>query len=373
MHRLQVAAVVLPLIVSVSVSCGKKEIVIGGLASISGAAADGGVDSLHGFEMAFAERNAAGGIHGRPVKLVLADDRSDNLGCTQAAQKLVAKNKVVAILGPAQSWLAEDGGRICQQAEIPMVATTATDPVVTGVGDFVFRACYTDQRQGEVGASFAYDVLKSRNAASIFGKYFRVTALQSAAESFSARFSSLGGKVATDYYGDGKDPRQVLAGLLAAKPDLLYVAAPGRQAADIARQAREKGFNGPMLGPDSWDSPQFIELGGPAVEGCYFTNHFCAADTRPEVQDFVKKYVGRFGVAPTAAAAMAYDASRLLFDSITRAGSTNGPALRDAQKAADFPGISGRIKFDASRNPQKPVAIIQVQSGKWAYNSTVNP
>jgi branched-chain amino acid transport system substrate-binding protein len=365
--------VVFPLVVSASFGCDKKEIVIGGLISTSGQASDSGVNSLHGFELAFAECNAAGGIHGRPVKLVLADDQSDNLGCTRAAQKLVAKDKVMAILGPAQSWLAEDGGRVCQQAKVPMVATTATDPVVTQVGDFIFRACYTDPQQGEAGAKFAYDILKSRNAASIFGKYFRVTALQSAAESFSARFSSLGGKVATDYYGDGKDPRQVLDNLLAAKPDLLYVAAPGAQAANIAKQAREKGFNGPILGTDSWDSPNLVTTGGLAMEGSYFTNHFSAADTRPEVQVFVRKYVGRFGVEPDSAAAMAYDASRLLFDSISRAGSTKGPAVRDALNAADFPGVSGRMKFGQSRNPRKPVVIIQVQSGKLAYNSTVNP
>jgi len=373
MHRLRVASVIFSLIVTASIGCAKKEILIGGLVTISGPGGSSDTSSPHGFELAFAECNAAGGIHGRPVKLVVANDRADNLACTQAVQKLIAKDKVVAVLGPAMSWLAQSGARVCQQAKVPMVATTATDPGVTRVGDFVFRACYTDPQQGEVGARFAYDTLKSRNAAAIFGKYFMVTALQSATESFAARFSSLGGKVATDSFGEGKDPRQVLDNLLAAKPDLLYVAAPGGQSVAIARQAREKGFNGPILGTDNWDTPQFVYFGGPAVEGTYFTNHFCAADTRPEVQAFVRKYVGRFGIEPDATAVMAYDASRLLFDSIGRAGSTRGPALRDALKAADFAGISGRMKFDESRNPLKPVAIIQVQSGKLAYNSTLNP
>ena len=87
----------------------------------------------------------------------------------------------------------------------------------------------------------------------------------------------------------------------------------------------------------------------------------------------MKKFIGRFGVEPDLNAAMAYDASRLLFDSLRRAGSTEGPALRDALKAADFSGVSGRVKFDEARNPLKPVAIIQIRSGKPAYDSTMNP
>jgi branched-chain amino acid transport system substrate-binding protein len=255
-----------------------------------------------------------------------------------------------------------------------LVATTATGSAVTQVGDYIFRACYTDKQQGEVGAKFAFERLKARNAASIFVKYFTLTPHQSTAGNISAKFSSLGGKVVTDYFGiDGKDSDHVLDSLLSAKPDLLYIATPGDEAANVAKQAREKGFKGPILGMDDWDMPQLIKQGGSAVEGSYFTNHFSTGDPRPEVQGFVKKYHDRFGVDPDVLAVLAYDASRLLFDSIRRAGSTDGSAVRDALKAADFPAITGRVKFDDSRNPAKPVVIIQVQSGKLAYNSTMNP
>jgi len=368
------AAVVLPLLVCSFIGCSRKEIVIGGLAALSGDAAATGIPSQRGFEMAFAECNAAGGIKGHPVKLVVADNKSDDLGCTTAALHLVKQDKVVAILGPNRSWQAKSGGRICQQAQVPMVATTATDPSVTQVGDYIFRACYTDNQQGEAGAQFAFEHLRARTAACIFVKFFIATPHQTAAESFSARFAFLGGKVATESFGaNGKDSSQVLDSLLAARPDLLYAAVPEDHAGQITRQAREKGFKGPILGTDYWDDAQVIAQAGPAMEGAYFTSHFSAGDTRPEVQDFVKKFIGRFGVEPDLNAALAYDASRLLFDSLRRAGSTAGPAVRDALKTADFPGISGRVKFDESRNPLKPIEIIQVRSGKPAYDSTLNP
>jgi len=352
MDRLRIAAVVLPLAASSFTGCGnQKEIRIGGLATVSGPDAANSASSQHGFELAFAECNAAGGIHGRPVKLVVADDKSDDLGCTQAAQQLVAQDKVVAVLGPNLSWLARSGGKICQQAQVPMVATMATDPAVTQVGDYIFRACFTDKQQGEVGAKFAYDSLNARNAACLFMKFFNTPANQATADSFTAQFTSMGGKVATEFFGLGKDPSQVLDSVLATRPDLLYVAAPDDESAKVARQAREKGYKGPILG----------------------TDHFSAGDSRPEVKEFVKKYIGRFGVEPDARAVLAYDASRLLFDSLNRAGSTAGPAVRDALKAADFAGVSGRVKFDEARNPLKPVTILKVQAGKLAYSSTVNP
>ena len=373
MHPPRMAAVALPLIVCALPGCGKKEIVIGGLATLSGDGAARGTPSQHGYEMAFAECNAAGGIHGRPVKLVMADDKADDLGCTAATLHLVKQDKVVAVLGPNWSWPALSGGRICQQAQVPLVATTATDPAVTQVGDYVFRACYTNKQQGEAGARFAFEKLKARTAACVFVKFFIPTAHQAAAESFSARFTALGGQVATEFFGtNGKDSSHVLDGLLAAKPEVLYASVPDDHAGQIVRQAREKGFKGPILGTDDWDSAQVIAQAGPAMEGNYFTSPFSAGDTRPEVQEFVKKYHGKFGVDPDGYAVMAYDASRLLFDSIRRAGSTEGSVVRDALKTADFPAISGRVKFDDSRNPVLPVVINQVRSGKLAYNSTMN-
>jgi ABC-type branched-subunit amino acid transport system substrate-binding protein len=303
MHQVRIASVVLPLIVSAIVGCGKKEILIGGLAPLSVEGVDAGIATEHGFEMAFAECNAKGGINGHPVKLLFADDRGDRLTTVNVMRRFITQDKVVAVLGPVWSDTAVSGGKICQQAKMPLIATLAS-------------------------------------------------------ESFGT---------------SGIDPSTLLDRMLPGKPDLLYLAVWGDAAGSLVKQAREKGYTGPILGTDAWDYQELVKIAGPAVEGSYFTNHFSTGESRPEVQDFVKKYVGRFGVEPDSVAVMAYDASRLLFDSISRAGSTRHDAVRDALKTADFPAISGRVKFDGFRNPVKPVVIVQIQSGKFAYNSTMMP
>jgi len=374
MRRSRTAAVFMTLVIGSVMGCRKKEIPIGALTTVSGPYAVNGAFVQHGCELAFSECNAAGGINGHPVKLVLADTKLDDLACTLAAQHLVGQDKVVAVLGPEFSGLAVTGGRVCQRAQIPLVATGASRPEVTQVGDYVFRAGYVDQQQGEAGARFAYETLKARNAACLFKQYFGNPVFKTVAETFAAKFSSLGGKVVSDYFGkDGKDPSHMLGSLLAAKPDLLYLAVDGDDVPALARQARERGFSGPILGVDTWDMPQLFEGGGAAVEGSYFTDSFCPDEPRPAVQEFAKNYRARFGTEPNADAAIAYDAARLVFDSLRRAGSTKGSAVRDALKAADFPGIAGKVKFDDFRNPLKPVLIVQVRSGRFAYVATVGP
>ena len=374
MRPARIAAVILPLILGTTVGCGKKEILIGGLAPLSVQGVNAGIASEHGFEMAFNECNARGGINGRPVKLLLNDDQGDELATVNAVRRFINQDKVVAVLGPTWGGTAVSGGKICQQAKVPMVVTTATAPAVTQVGDYIFRACYTDPSQGTLGATFAFETLKARNAACIFQKSFTTGGFEAAAEAFADRFTSLGGKVASEPFGtNAVDPSTLLDRLLPGKPDLLYLPVWGRVAASLARQAREKGYSGPILGTDAWDYQDLVKLAGPALEGCYFTNHFATSESRPEVQDFVKAFHARFGVDPDSCAVMAYDASRLLFDSIRRAGGTSPDAVRAALKAAEFSGVSGRMKVDEFRNPVKPVVIVQVQSGQFAYNSTLMP
>ena len=252
---------------------GNKEIVIGGLAPVTGPASPWGTSSRKGFDLAFYECNSKGGINGHLVKLIFADDKSDPTVTMDAVNHLIKEDKVVALLGPVQSFIAVAAGRVCQQNNIPMVATTATNPNVTQVGDYIFRACYTDRLQSEVGAKFAFENLKARNVGCIFEK--SNGAFKSAAENFAAKFNALGGKVVAepfDQFGT-MDFGPQLAKILPAKPDLLYL--PGSlDVPQIIKQARAKGFKGPVLGTDGWDSPKLIELGGDAVEGGYFTNPF---------------------------------------------------------------------------------------------------
>ncbi len=368
-------AVASAILIGTFLSCGKsnKEIIIGAIAPVTGEAATFGVSSKNGFDMAVADWNAKGGILGKQLKLAFADDKGDPAEGATVVTKLLEMDKAVAMLGPVMSKVALAGGPICQAAKIPMIATTATNPKVTLIGDYIFRACFIDPFQGTVGAKFAFEDLKTKKAACLFDVGNDYT--KGLSEFFKAKYTALGGEVVGfEGHATGTtDFKAQLTKIIAAKPELLYVPDYYNDAALIAKQARELGFKGPIVGGDGWDSPKLAEIGGAAIEGCFFTNHYSAEDTRPVVQDFVKNYKTKFGAEPDAMATLAYDAASLLFDGIKRAGKTDGPAVRDALKATDMAVVSGQLKFDENRDPVKSAVIIEIKGGKQVYRATVNP
>ncbi len=356
-------------------SSGPKEIVIGGVGPVTGEAATFGVSTKNAYEMAIAEWNANKGINGKQLKLVFADDKGDPTEGATVYTKLIQQDKVVAIVGTVMSKVSLAGAPICQSSGIPMISPTSTNPKVTEVGDFIFRACFIDPFQGTVGAQFAFNDLGAKKAAALFDSGNDYA--KGLSEFFKAKFEELGGAgsvVAFEGHASGTtDFKAQLTKILAAKPDVLYVSDYYQDVALIAKQARELGFKGPMVGGDGWDSPDLVKIGGAAVENGFFTNHYSAEDTRPIVQDFVKKYTAKYGAAPDALATLGYDAMTLMLDAIKRAGKTDGKSIRDALKAADLAVVSGQVKFDASRNPVKSAVIIEIKDGKQVYKTTVNP
>lgn len=356
-------------------ACNKsdKEIKIGGISPVTGEAATFGVSTKNGFDMALAEWNAKGGVNGKQVKMAFADDKGDPAEAATVWTKLIEQDKVCAIVGTVMSKCSLAGAPISQNAKIPMISTSSTNPKVTTVGDYVFRVCFIDPFQGTVGAKFAWEDLKAKKAACLFDVGNDYT--KGLSEFFKAKFTSLGGAV-VGYEGHATgttDFKAQLARLLAAKPDVLYVSDYYNDVALIAKQARELGYKGPMLGGDGWDSPKLTEVGGAAVEGCFFTNHYSQDDTSPLAQDFLKNYKAKYNSTPDALAALGYDAMNVMLDSIQRAGKTDGAAIRDAMAKTDLKTVTGQIKFDADRNPVKSAVIIEIKGGKQVYKTTVNP
>ena len=350
-----------------------KDIIIGVVAPLTGDSATFGKSTQEGVELAQAEWNAKGGINGSQIVLKLADDKSDPTEGAAGITRLIEQEKIVGEIGTVQSKVSLAIAPILQAKKIPMISPTSTNEKVTLVGDFIFRACFIDNFQGVVGAAFAYDNLKVTKAACLFDVGNDYT--KGLAENFRDAFIKLGGTIvgfeahptgATDFNAQ-------LTKIIAAGPELIYLSDYYQDVGLICKQARALGYKGFFLGGDGWDSADLVKIGGDAVEGGFFTNHFSKDDTRPEVQAFVKDYAAKFGAPPDALAALAYDAANLMFDAINRAKSTDGTAIRDALKVADFKAISGTIKFDANRNPIKAAVIIEIKGGQQTYKATVQP
>jgi branched-chain amino acid transport system substrate-binding protein len=356
-------------------SCGggSAEIKIGNINPITGEAASYGVSTKNGAALAIKEANDAGGVLGKKIKLIYADDKGDPAEGAVAYTKLIQQDKVIAILGTTTSRSALAGAPICQDAKIPMITPTATNEKVTAVGDYIFRGCFIDSFQGKVAAKYVATDLKAKTAGIIFdvgNDYSR-----GLEDTFKTTFESVGGKVvvAEGHPTGAVDFKAQLTKIVQAKPDVLYIPDFYNDVGLIAKQARELGYIGPFVGGDGWDSPELAKIGGDAIEGGIFTNHYSKDDTRPVVQDFVAKYKAAYGTDPDAFAVLAYDSGKILVDAIKRAGSTDGTKIRDALAATKLDVVTGTISYDADRNPVKSAVIVQMKGGVQVYRATVNP
>ncbi len=350
-----------------------KEVVIGGVGPITGEAATFGISTKEGAELAVEEWNAAGGLLGKNIKIIFQDDKGDPTEAATVWTKLITQDKVVAIVGTVMSKCSLAGAPISQQYKVPMISPTSTNPKVTEVGDYIYRACFIDPFQGTVGAKFAYENLNSRKAACIFDVGNDYT--KGLAEFFRDKFTELGGTiVAFEAHPTGTtDFKAQLTKIIAAQPDVIYISDYYNDTALIAKQARELGFNGPLVGGDGWDSPDLVKIAGTAIENGYFTNHFSKDDPRPIVQEFVKKYQAKYNKVPDALAALAYDATIIMLDAIKRAGSLDPEKIKKALMETNINVVSGLITFDKNRNPIKSAVIIAIKDGQQVYQATVNP
>lgn len=357
------------------ISCGgtSNEIKIGAVSPLTGEAATFGLSTKNGMELAVAEWNAAGGLLGKQIKLIVEDDKGDPAEGASVFSKLIEQDKVVAIVGGITSRVALAGAPIAQAAKIPMMTPTATNEKVTQVGDYIYRSCFIDPFQGTVAAKFAVESLSAKNVAIIFdlGNDYS----KGLAETFKASLEALGGQVvASEGYPSGAtDFKAQLTKIVQSKPDSLYIPAYYNDVGLIAKQVRELGYKGTLLGSDGWDSSELVKIGGSAVDGGYFTNHYSKDDTRPEVQALVQKYSAKYGAAPDALGVLAYDGMNIMLDAIKRAGSTKNEAIRDALKTTNLACVGGQIRYDEFRNPVKSVVIIEMKDGQQVYKTTINP
>jgi branched-chain amino acid transport system substrate-binding protein len=381
MRRLFAIILVCALIAGIGVGCKAKTGVVnlGGIFPMTGASATFGTSSKQGVAMAVEEFNTAGGatVGGVPttINYINEDDAGDPAVGASAAHKLIDNDKVIGIIGAVMSKVTLAVAPIAQAAGVPEISPTSTNEAVTLVGDYIFRACFIDPFQGKVMANYAYNTLKVKTAAVLYDNGNDYP--KGLAEAFKASFESLGGKiVAYEAFTDEAttiDYKAQLTTIKAAKPEFLYLPNYYGGAALQLKQAREMGLNVPAGGGDGWDSPELVTIGGAAVEGGVFSNHFSKDDKSPKVQDFVAKYTTKYGAAPDALAALAYDAAGLFLDAFKTAKSIKGSDIRDAMKNTTFSGIGGAYKFDANRNPIKAAVILQIKNGQQTFLMTVNP
>lgn len=371
--------------VAMLAGCGKSAssntIKIGLLNEMTGGNATFGTSSANGARLAFKQINANGGLLGKQIVAVVADNKSEPSEAANAMTKLVIQDKVVAVTGGFASSNAIAASSVAESAKVPFLVVGATNPKVTvdekskKVKDYVFRVCFIDPFQGTVGANFVLNTLKLKNAAVLVDNSSDYS--KGLAAFFRESFTKGGGAILAEeaYLQKDQDFKSVLTKLKALNVEVLYVPGYYEEVGKIVKQARELGMTLPVVGGDGWDSPKLVEIGSAAaLNNTYFTNHYSVEDNSPAAKAFVEAYRKEYGQMPDALAVLGYDAANLLADAIKRANSLEKAKIQSAlAQTKAFPAITGATTLNASHDAEKSAVIIEMKEGKQIFKSTVKP
>jgi len=312
------------------------------------------------------------------IELVIADNKSDKVEAANAAQRLVDQDKVQAVLGSWGSSLSMAAGPIVKDKKIPAVAMSATNPLVTKGNDFYFRVCFIDPFQGTVMANYAFKELKAKKAVIIreVSNDYSVGLAKFFADSFKKLTGDEGAILSELNYNTGdQDFTAQLTALKSAPADVIFAPGNYTESALIIKQARELGITTPFLGGDTWEAPEFVDVGKQAIEGAVFSTFFATEVPITETsKTFLEAYRKQYSKEPAAVTALGFDGYLVVRAALEKAGSLDGVKLRDALVATkDFPGAAGLITFDQNRDATKSAVIKVVKGGKFTYLTTVQP
>lgn len=363
---------------SVLAGCSKSSansdtINIGAIGPLTGPASTYGQSVKNGAELYLEQVNADGGVDGKKLSLLFEDDEANADKAIQAFNKLVDNDKVPVILGAVTSGATNAVAPQATSRSIPMLTPTATEPNITkNGGEFVFRGCFVDSFQGVALADYATSKLSKKTAAVLYNKDSDYS--KGIADAFKKEFESKGGKV-TEFltYNEGdKDFNAQLTKIKGTNSDVLVLPDYYTQVGTVAKQARDMGIQSQLLGGDGWESEELTKLGGTAVNGALYLNHYYSGDSASVVADFVKAYKAKYNAEPDAFAALAYDSTKVIVEAIKSAG-TDPVAIKDALAKTKLDGVTGNITFGSDRSAVKGASIIKVNGDKKELVDKVNP
>ena len=373
MKKLLALALALALLCPALGALAEDTIKIGAFEPMTGATAAGGSMEKEGFDLA---NELYPEVLGRKIELVYGDNKSDRAEATLAAQSLVDKG-VVAVLGSYASGLTMAGGEVFGEEEIPALTATATNPTVTLDCEWYARICFIDPFQGTMLARYAVKneykkiaIMREKDSEYAVGlvKYFQDEL--AAHEGFEV-------VELCDFMNKDEDFSALLGAVLDAKPDVIFTSVSyADKAAQIMKQARALGYEGPFFGGDTLDAPELFSIAGAAAEGAVFTTFYDAAQPATEkTSEFLDAYRAKYGKEPAAPTVMAYDAYLTLRNAIEVAGSTDAEAIRDALFATEgFVGAAGAITLDENHDAVRPVVFKEVQSdGSTSFKDMIEP
>jgi branched-chain amino acid transport system substrate-binding protein len=352
---------------------------IGVFEPMTGANAAGGAMEVEGIELAnrlYPTVEVGGKTY--TVQLVVVDNKSDKVEAATAVQRLIDRDKVQVILGSWGSSLSMAGGEIAKDAKIPIIGLSCTNPLVTLGNEYYFRVCFIDPFQGVVMSNYAYNDLQAKTAVIVqeVSNDYSV----GLAKFFSDNFKKLTGDnnaiLTTVNYNTGDQEFSAqLTTIKSLNPDVIFAPGNYTESALVIKQARELGITVPIIGGDTWETPEFIDVGKDQVEGAVFSTFFDSEHAAsPVAEHFLKEYRDWKKAEPAAVTALGYDGYLVALDAMKRAGSIEPQKIRDAIAATKgFVGVTGIVTLDENGDATKSAFIKSVQGGKFVFKTIVNP
>lgn len=346
---------------------------VGVFLPLTGDNAAGGELELRGIKLA---NQLHPEVLGKKVKLVVADNKSDKAEAASVAARLIEKDKVSVLVGSYGSSLSMAAGNIVKENKVPAVGTSCTNPQVTANNDYYFRACFIDPFQGKVMAEYAHQngfkkvaiVQEVSNDYSVgLAKFFREEFVKLTGDENSIV------DVANYQTGD-KDFTAILTNIKALNPDAVFAPGNFTESALLVKQARQLGIDAQFMGGDTWETQEFIDVGGKDVEGVALSTAFDREKaSTEEAKKFLDAYTKEYNGEPSALTAMAYDAYLIAVSGIEKAGTaTDTVKIRDAIAATkDLECVTGMTTLDENGDPIKGVVIKTVKDGKFTFKDYV--
>ncbi|MPS27328.1 MAG: branched-chain amino acid ABC transporter substrate-binding protein [Alcaligenaceae bacterium] len=341
----------------------QESIKIGVIQPLTGSVAYNGLTYVNGAKLAVERRNAAGGVLGKKVELVIEDGQCRPANSVNAAEKLIVRDKVVALTGAFCSSATAAVMPVAEKYKLPMLTGVSSKADLTEKGlQYFFRSAETDRLMSRTFSKILAQKLQLKTVAYIgvnddWGR--------GGVEDFSKDLSALGVKtVMKEYFDHGAtDFYTLLTKLRAAKPDGVFVAAETQDGSILVKQFKEFGIQTKIFGVGSWATSDFIGLTGDASEGIYAAVPYASSMPGERNQSFVQYYSAAYKEKPGKYGAAGYNALNIVMEAIARAGNTQADAIRDALRKTDYAAPNGHFKFtEKGEGYGFDVVLVQIQN-----------
>jgi len=348
-----------------------QNIKIGFNVPLTGFAAADGKSALNGAELAIEQANAAGGVNGKMLELVVYDDQASPKESVPIALKLIEKDKVSMAISGSYSGATRAAAGQFQEAKVPYISAYAIHPDITRAGDYVFRTSFVGEVQGRAGALLIGKSLGLKRVALItlkndFGK--------SLAAGFKEAAGKFGVEIVSEYEYSIKDRQfgPIVSKVKADAPDAIYASGYFFTAGPLVSQLRAAGITAPIIGQEGYDSQKFIDIAGAASEGVLITTSLNRDSDEAETKSFIASFEKKSGQKVDMVAASAHTAVKVAVAALKAAGDMDMAALRNAIAATKLTASTGEISFNALGEVQKDVQVQVVKDGNWRSYSVIS-